>query len=102
MSSNGPWTKYGATGGGGALENSGSTALSSALFGQSQTSADIVDIFRTVGVEDEAQTSEKVINNGWCTQRGGGAPLAEKEVVSPTETILTRRELVNGFEGKLD
>ena len=104
MSSNGPWTKYGATGGGGALENSGSTTLSSALFGQSQTSADIVDIFRTVGVEDEAQTPEKVMNNGWCTQRGGGggAPLAEKEVVSPTETILTRRELVNGFEGKLD
>lgn len=46
MSSNGPWTKYGASAGGGALEDSGSTALSSALFSQSQTSADIVDIIR--------------------------------------------------------
>lgn len=98
MSSNGPWTKYGASAGGGALEDSGSTALSSALFSQSQTSADIVDIIRTVRLEGEAQmaeSSEKVMN-------GFGAPLAEKEVVSPTETILTRSELVNGFEKKLD
>lgn len=42
-----------------------------------------------------AESSEKVMN-------GFGAPLAEKEVVSPTETILTRSELVNGFEKKLD
>ena len=97
MSSKGPWTKYGPCED--VLENSGSATLSSALFSQSQTSADIVDIFRTVAVDDdEPQSSEKAMN-GWRSQRQlGGAPLAEKEVVSPTETILTRSELVNGFE----
>ena len=71
------------------------------LYSQSQTSADIVDIFRTVGIDEEAESSDKAMN-GWCSQRGG-APLAEKEVVSPTsDTVLTRRELVNGFEKKSD
>ena len=71
------------------------------LNSQSQTSADIVDIFRTVGMDEEVESSDRAMN-GWCSQRSG-APLAEKEVVSPTsETILTRTELVNGFEKKLD
>ena len=35
--------------------------------------------------------------------RGGGAPLAEREVVSPTaEMVLTRSDLVNGFEVQKD
>ena len=95
MSSNGPWTKYGATGD--ALGESGSTAV----FSQSQTSADIVDIFKAVGIDAGLQSgAEQGMNNGWG---GGGAPLAEKEVVSPTaETVLTRSDLVNGFEVKKD
>ena len=95
MSSKGPWTKYGATGD--ALGESGSTAV----FSQSQTSADIVDIFKAVGIDEGVQSgAEQGMNNGWG---GGGAPLAEKEVVSPTaETVLTRSDLANGFEVKKD
>ena len=101
MSSKGPWTKYGATTGD-ALGDSGSTAV----FSQSQTSADIVDIFKAVGIDEGMAQSgaEQRMDNGWGTGGGGGAPLAEKEVVSPTaETaVLTRSDLVNGFEVKKD
>ena len=100
MSSKGPWTKYGATTGD-ALGESGSTAV----FSQSQTSADIVDIFKAVGIDEGTQSgAEQRMDNGWGTGGGGGAPLAEKEVVSPTaETaVLTRSDLVNGFEVKKD
>ena len=96
MSSKGPWTKYGAAGD--ALGESGSTAV----FSQSQTSADIVDIFKAVGIDEGTPSdAEQRMDNGWGT---GGAPLAEKEVVSPTaETaVLTRSDLVNGFEVKKD
>ena len=99
MSSKGPWTKYGATTGD-ALGDSGSTAV----FSQSQTSADIVDIFKAVGIDEGTPSdAEQRMDNGWGTGGGGGAPLAEKEVVSPTaETVLTRSDLVNGFEVKKD
>ena len=96
MSSKGRWTKYGATGD--ALGESGSTAV----FSQSQTSADIVDIFRAVGIDEGTPSdAEQRMDNGWGG--GGGAPLAEKEVVSPTaETVVNRSDLVNGFEVKRD
>ena len=99
MTSKGPWTKYGAATGD-ALGESGSTAV----FSQSQTSADIVDIFKAVGIDEGTHSgAEQGMNNGWGGG-GGGAPLAEKEVVSPTaETaVLTRSDLVNGFEVKKD
>ena len=99
MSSKGPWTKYGATGD--ALGESGSTAV----FSQSQTSADIVDILKAVGIDEGTQSgAEQRMGNGWGGGGGGGgAPLAEKEVVSPTaETVVNRSDLVNGFEVKKD